>query len=200
MVQLAAQLPFCYYLDMRIAHPLLLCLIGILALSLPASAAPKTYIVFTEGTLTRLDPAMKELELRQYICRRVCFPAEGRMEESYQSWVGEDTDSLRDWQVTYIFDGNDFTMQCEDWTDGSGSLEGRMWSWSKISFAYDNAEDGLHYSFTGAYSGLNSQRAGVVSDSRGKLLFLIKDESSVCREEEYAIMESIYQRIKQGFN
>lgn len=179
---------------------MLSCLLCLLALSPQAFASPKTFIVFTQGTLITLDPAMHELELRQYICRRVCYPAEDRIEESYQSWVGEDTDSLRDWQVTYILDDNAFTLECDDWREGRGSLEGRMWSWSKISFSYVDDETERHYSFAGAFSGIDCQRAGVATDAAGKLLFLIKDESSVCREEQYAIMEAIYQRIKQGFN
>ena len=184
---------------MRTGLILLLSLASLLALSPGAKAAADAYVIFTEGTLTTLDPQMKELEVRQYICQRVCFPADKRIEESYLSWVGEDTDSLREWQQDYVLDGAEFTLECEDWTAGSGTLTGRMWSWDKISYSY-TASDELRYSFEGTYSGRRCQRAGVAVDAAGKLQFLLKDESSVITEEEYVVMQSIYERIKLGYN
>jgi len=171
----------------------------LLALRLPAAADANAFVIFTEGKLTTLDPAMQELEVRQYICQRVCYPQERRIEESYLSWVGDDTDSLRDWEQVYILDGADFILEREGWSEGHGSLAGRMWSWDRIEFQYDGPDD-LHYSFEGAYGGPACRRAGVATDAAGKLRYLYKDESSVITDEEYVVMQAIYERIRLGHN
>ena len=158
----------------------------------------KVYGIHIQGTIKLLRPDMSVIEQREYICERVCYPDEKRFTESYMSWVGEDTDSLQEWVLEFELDGSDFSLTGEDVTGGKGSLEGRAWSWDEISFEYTDA-DGLLYKFSGDYSGENCQRAGVVTDAQQNVIHFISDESSMITEEEYAMMQAIYHRLKQGY-
>ncbi len=161
--------------------------------------ASKTYGIHVEGTLKLMKPDASVIEVRQYLCERVCYPEEQRFTEKFLSWVGEDTDSLLEWEHTFILDGNDFVLEREGYTEGSGSLKGRPWSWAEISFQY-TGPDGAVHKFDGGYSGKGCQRAGVVTDADDNLLLLIIDESNTITEAEYAVMRAIYLRIKAGYN
>ncbi|MCB1216557.1 hypothetical protein KDL44_04155 [bacterium] len=163
------------------------------------SAATRIFGVHISGTIRSMSPTGKLLEERQYICQRTCYPAEQRFVEHYMSWVGEDVSSLREWEYSYELDGQAFSFTGAEISEGQGSVEGRNWSWDEIDYTYSDAE-GLRYSFSGEFSGRDCQRAGVVQDKSGSVLRLIADESSVITEEEFAILQAVYMRIKSGHN
>ncbi|MCB1188375.1 hypothetical protein KDL29_14515 [bacterium] len=159
----------------------------------------RTFGVHISGTLKVMDARGKEIEKREYICQRVCDPANNSFTEHYMSWIGMDTNSLREWEVSYELDGNEFTMAREDFYEGKGKLTGRAWSWDDIEYSYVD-KDGLSVSLSGDFSGKNCQRAAVVLDKQGNVHRLIEDVSKVVTEEDYAIMQALYYRIKAGFN
>lgn len=144
-----------------------------------------------------MGPDMELIEERQYICRRVSYVSRDMITEQFHSWVGEDTESLREWERSLMLDGNDFDLAGEGISEGSGELSGRRWSWDEIEYSYVG-EDGLHYRFSGEYSGARCLRAGVATDDEDEVVHLISDRSSVISDEEYAVLLAIYGSLERG--